>query len=191
MLFWSELSQYCGHTSRWRKCGVKSVGDTQLQIIEIGLPHLHSSWEDPKSILLGNLIFLALRSSACHLEAPGIFLGRELYLWGNFFSPQIRYRLRKNGYTVAEQRFFKKLRTAEKCVIAETQLRNNISVKSCGLEIADLKLRTVAKNCDCGHKKGSARYLYVLKTSNTVHCYISTKMKEKYEAFSQLFGIKL
>jgi hypothetical protein len=65
----------------------------------------------------------------------------------NFFSPHFRNRLRKCRDVVADQHFFKGLRTAEKIAISEVRKCN------CGatalLKLADLKLRTADKDCDC------------------------------------------
>ncbi len=65
----------------------------------------------------------------------------------NFFISHFRNRLLKCRYVVADQHFFKGLRTAEKIAIAEMRKCN------CGatalLKLADLKLRTADKDCDC------------------------------------------
>jgi hypothetical protein len=55
----------------------------------------------------------------------------------NFFSPHLQHQLWKCRYAVVEQNLFLKSGLLKKNVIAVMQLRNNISLKRCKLEVAD------------------------------------------------------
>jgi hypothetical protein len=84
----------CGHTNRWRKCGVKSCRSSKLNF--------------RTSLILSriptNLNPDPTKSSEINFEGPQL-------QFHNFFSLHFHNRLRKCGYAVTEQNFFKKLWT--------------------------------------------------------------------------------
>ncbi len=81
----------CGHTNRWRKCGVKSCGSSKLNFrTSSTLSRIPTNLNPAESCRSSEIQFW--RST---IAVPQLF-----------FSLQFHNRLRKCGYAVTEQHFF-------------------------------------------------------------------------------------